>query len=111
MNTRKIEPGMLCMVVGTRNAGRECTAIRRVTEHEYVKEFERSGRGIPYVSRSGWLVHGPQITTFNHIQGEYLAQGYAVCTDSELLPIQPDNKLTMTEIKKIKVPDAPTVTV
>lgn len=51
----KIEPGMLCLVIGGRNAGRECTVIRRLKSGEIVPEIG----GYPDVDC--WLITGPNI--------------------------------------------------
>lgn len=103
MNTRKIEPGMLCLVVQGMNTGRECTTIRLLQPGEST-EPEFPG----YVDISCppcWLVRGPSIETKkSYDRFTHYVNGYGLQSDRQLLPIQPDQQLHMTEVKKLKVP-------
>ena len=51
----KIQPGMLCLVIGGRNAGRECTVIRRIKKDEDVPEVDA------VCTEDAWLINGPSI--------------------------------------------------
>jgi hypothetical protein len=74
----KIEPGMLCLVIGGHNAGRECTVVRWINANELVKEYD----GWP--DESCWLVKGPSIELcFNGVHT--FIDGYG--SEQHLLPI------------------------
>lgn len=91
---KRIEPGMLCLVVSGHNAGRECTTIRMVMDGERVPEM-----GL-YPLSDGWLVHG------NCITGKFLDgriesfNGYGCVHESRLMPISGGDKLEDLETEK-----------
>lgn len=102
---RKIEPGMLCLVTGGRNTGRECTAIRVVQPGERIPETLSHYIG----KRPVWFVQGPSIKCWVEFKFfgfgcEMYQNGYGYVREEHLLPIQPDQQLQQTEVKKLKVP-------
>lgn len=108
----QIQPGMLCLIKAGRNAGRECTTVRTVMKGEVIKEMINAEVRIPVASDYLWLIQGPSVLSRTDILGEYRhPQGYALCPAEWLLPIGPPSNMTLTEVKKIKVPNQPELTV
>ena len=75
----KIQPGMLCMVIGGRNAGRECTVIRWVKKEQWIDEV----RG--WATVSSWLVQGPNIELRSSVDGYIFMGGFS--SESHLMPL------------------------
>lgn len=53
MINQNIHPGCLCIIVGGRNAGRQCTAMRRITDSEWIPEVNAHYKGM-----DAWLIQG-----------------------------------------------------
>lgn len=74
----KIQPGMLCLVIGGRNAGRECTVIRRLKVGDYVPEV------LSRVLADAWFVQGPSIEAMDKVGAHYI-KGYGA--ETSLMPL------------------------
>lgn len=73
-----IKPGMLCMVIGGRNAGRECTVIRWLKAGDYVPEV------LSRVLIDAWFVQGPSIEATDKVGAHYI-KGYGA--ETSLMPL------------------------
>lgn len=87
----KIEPGMLCMVIGGHNAGRECTVIRRLKKYENIPEI--NGMSLS----DSWWVKGP------HIEAEWEGKlkwlgGYGAETSLMPLANGQDDTIVKSEV-------------
>lgn len=93
---KRIEPGMLCLVVSGHNAGRECTAVRRVIDGQRIPEL--SARA--FAGEPAWLIHGPSIETKIDNLGIYYINGFGVAREDRLMPISGGDKLEDLETEK-----------
>lgn len=73
-----IKPGMLCLVIGGRNAGRECTVIRRLKAGDYVPEVGAT------VLSDAWFIQGPNIEAQDR-HGFIYVDGYGA--ETSLIPL------------------------
>lgn len=87
---KRIEPGMLCLVVGGYNKGRSCTTVRRLKPGDLIEEI--SG-GCYYCTRDTWLVNGPSI-------GDGIHGGFGTVYERNLMPISGGDKLEDLETKE-----------
>lgn len=86
---KRIEPGMLCLVISGPNAGRECTVVRAVSVGDQLPEIGGgAASGI-----DGWLIAGPSITTASNWGGPRFKNGYAVSREHRLMPLSGGDKL------------------
>jgi hypothetical protein len=76
----KIEPGMLCLVIGGHNAGRECTVIRWVNYGDPISEFKLIAHC------PGWFIKGPSLEG-RDANKVIRFQGIAIADQSWLIPI------------------------
>lgn len=101
---KRIEPGMLCLVVSGHNAGRECTTVRRVIDGQRIPELGASVRAqAGYIVRTGvpaWLIHGPSIEAKIDNLGIYYINGFGVAREDQLMPISGGDKLEELETEK-----------
>lgn len=67
------------MVIGGRNAGRECTVIRWVTPGDYLEEVGA------YATDSCWWVNGPSIEARAALDSYIFISGYGA--ESHLMPL------------------------
>jgi hypothetical protein len=74
----KIEPGMLCLVIGDENGMKQCIVIRRLKVDEYVPEVNGTS------DEESWLVKGPEILAQYDDKLVFLG-GYGA--ETKLLPI------------------------
>ncbi len=110
MMKHKIEPGMLCLIVGGYNSGKQCVTVRQIDPEESCLPELIGKSGLPC---RAWIIKGDSLESRARWSGVLVHTyiGYSLAKDSQLLPIQPDNTITMTEKKTIKVPSAPECTV
>lgn len=86
-----IQPGMLCLVIGGRNAGRECTVLRRVRAGEYIPEAAATS------TEDAWWVKGPHIEIeVNDVFFYY--EGYAAETSLMPLANGQDDAIVKSEV-------------
>lgn len=86
---KRIEPGMLCLVVSGHNAGRECTAVRFCKKYDRLPELERGAE----TGEDAWLICGESITAASAYYGEVWRNGYALCQEHRLMPLSGGDKL------------------
>lgn len=87
-----IKPGMLCMVIGGRNAGRECTVIRRLKAGDYVPEV------LSRVLADAWFVQGPSIEAHDKVGAHYV-RGYGAETSLMPLANGGDDAIVKSEVE------------
>jgi len=90
---KRIEPGMLCLVVSGHNAGRECTAVRFCQKYDRVPELGRGAESWEYA----WLICGESITAASVYYGEVWRNGYSLCKEHRLMPLSGGDKLEYLE--------------
>lgn len=84
---KRIEPGMLCLVVSGTNAGRECTAVRFIERWCLLPECDNRP-----CDGGGWLINGPSIMC-PAISGLRYINGFTAVKPDRLLPISGGDKL------------------
>lgn len=87
----KIEPGMLCLVIGGRNAGRECTVIRRIGPGHYLNEIGA------IATTHCWFVKGPSIEALSE-EGYIFVSGYGAETSLMPLANGQDDAIVKSEV-------------
>lgn len=108
MNTRKIEPGMVCMVVGHKrdgcpHIGRFVTVVRKVQPGE---QYHSRLIYNAYATRDAWLCKGEDVYAWSEFTQTWVNfDNNCFHFPEHLIPVvPPEEQLQYTSLKTIKVP-------